>query len=324
MKKHQDIVKSNVMINSYLAGDLTLTSTRLIYACLLQIKSKTDVFDHKRLFVIKGNELADITGRKSKDGYKSLIKAVKENLAQSGFNTKYDVTGQSLFPSDPDDYRYIGIINTIDYRKGSGEVHITFTPAVIPYVTELKGNFTKMMAHHIIPMKSKYGMRLYELCMSWMGTEREFTIEEFRKLFGVENKYKTLKNLKARVLNPALKDIQNHTDLKVQFGQVKSGREVVAFQFAITKRATRSPRISIPTIEEWLNNNPIVSSSLSMKEAIKKYSKDYKAYVASLKGEAPDQERVKDQEEEQQLSLLDSSDVRESVLAEAEKILNDL
>ena len=263
-EKKQDVVKSNAFINSYLTGSLSVISHRLIYACLLQIRSKTEIFDHTKSFIIKGSELADITGRNSKDGYKSLMRAAK-NLEGAGFRTKYLPDGGLLYPDSPDDFDWFAIVHRVRYRKGKGEVQINFAPDVIPYISQLKGNYTKMLKHNLIPMKSRYGMRLYELCISWLGTEREFSIDEFRKLFDVENKYKALKDLKARVLKPALEDIHKYTDLRIKFGQVKSGRRVVAFQFAITKRMIREPGLNV---QQFSNAYPRLTYGKSKLEVI--------------------------------------------------------
>ena len=33
-----------------------------------------------------------------------------------------------------------------------------------------------------MPMRSTYGIRLYELCLQWLGDEREFEVDEFREI----------------------------------------------------------------------------------------------------------------------------------------------
>ena len=68
------------------------------------------------------------------------------------------------------------------------------------------------------------------------GSERELTVDEFRKLLGLGNKYKTVDILKRDVIRPAIKNINKHSDLKVEFGQRKSGRWITHFQFAIIRK----------------------------------------------------------------------------------------
>jgi len=60
-------------------------------------------------------------------------------------------------------------------------------------------------------LKSKYAVMLYELCKDYEKAEiPELTIEEFRKLFGIENKHKRMSDLKKRVLEPAVSEINSN------------------------------------------------------------------------------------------------------------------
>ena len=239
-KSRTDIVKSNAFINSYLSGSaLSLTAARLVYACLLQVKSKNNAFDHERVFIIRSNDLSDITGRKSRNGYKLLIQTCKKELQGSGFTTRYTPNNTLLFPDEPAAKRYISVIDSITYING--EARITFTPSVIPYITELRWNFTLLMANHIMPMKSKYGGRLYELCASWTKPTREIAVSEFRELMGVKDKHPEMSNLKTSVIRPALSDINQYTNLKVKFDQIKIGRNVTSFIFNISKPKKEKP-----------------------------------------------------------------------------------
>jgi plasmid replication initiation protein len=72
---------------------------------------------------------------------------------------------------------------------------------------------------------------------------REIEIDWLRKTWGLETKYKALKDLKKWVIEPAMKDINKHSNLWVKFGQRKAGRRVVEFKFQFgLKKPGQAPK----------------------------------------------------------------------------------
>ncbi len=94
-----------------------------------------------------------------------------------------------------------------------------------------------------MPMGSSYGIRLYELCLQWVGVgcEPEFEIDEFRELLGLGDKYKAVKDLRVRVINPAIIDINKHSKLRVTVNSKKCRRRITHLQFKIIEKSATSP-----------------------------------------------------------------------------------
>jgi plasmid replication initiation protein len=81
-------------------------------------------------------------------------------------------------------------------------------------------------------MTSRYGIRLYELLIQWRSTgERELELDWLRAAWELETKYKAIKDFKKYVIEPALADVNGHSDLWVKWGQRKTGRRVTHLQF---------------------------------------------------------------------------------------------
>lgn len=232
VSKH-DVVKSNALIEAaYNPGNLW--ELRVLMACLAQIKAKESL-DHTRIFSVSANALADITGTAAKSSYGSLKRAMVE--LRDKFLTIH------LTPEGaPARRREINFVNYCDYIESEGRVELTFSPAICPYISQLKSNFTKIMLSHVMPMKSGYGIRLYELCLQWLGDEREFAIADFRRIMGIEDKYLDIGDLKKRVIQPAIKDINTYSNMRVRVGQRKAGRVVTHLQFQITHIEVEEPR----------------------------------------------------------------------------------
>ena len=101
-------------------------------------------------------------------------------------------------------------------------VELVFAPAVVPLITRLEEQFTKYDIEQISELSSAYAVRLYELLICWRSTGKTPVIElaEFRKRIGVlETEYKLMAQLKERVLKLAIDQINEHTDIIVNYEQ---------------------------------------------------------------------------------------------------------
>jgi plasmid replication initiation protein len=80
---------------------------------------------------------------------------------------------------------------------------------------------------------------LYELLICWRSTGKTPVIEldEFRKRIGVlDTEYKLMAQLKERVLNLAIQQINEHTDIIANYEQHKAGRVITGFSFTFTQK----------------------------------------------------------------------------------------
>ena len=230
----EDIVKSNALIEaSYHPG--SLWQMRLLLACLLQIKA-AEKLSHQHEFTITANALADLTGQGARTAYRHLKRAAEE-LRSMYITVNLNPDGSRRSRR----YREINVVGHCDYLEDEGRVSLSFTPKIIPYISDLKTRFTKYQAKYVMPMRSGYGIRLYELCLQWLGDEREFEVDEFKQLLGIEDKYPRIDTLKDKIIRPALRDINTYTDIRVHFGQRKTGRTVTHLQFKIVRPAPETP-----------------------------------------------------------------------------------
>lgn len=135
-------------------------------------------------------------------------------------------------------------VHSIEYYDGEGRITLYFAPKVLPYLSQLSERFTKYKLRNVAKFSSSYSLRLYELLVQWRCKgSREVDIGWLRSMWGLEDKYKSIRDLKRWVLEPAIRDINEHSNLWVQMGQRKRGRRVVAFQFQFGLKAeAKKPR----------------------------------------------------------------------------------
>ena len=91
-------------------------------------------------------------------------------------------------------------------------------------------------------LKSKYAIILYELVKDYEKVEiPEMTIDNFRKLFNIENKYSKIPDLKRRVLEPAIKELNENenVDFLVSYELRKTGKVYTHIKFHVNPKPAR-------------------------------------------------------------------------------------
>ena len=92
--------------------------------------------------------------------------------------------------------------------------------------------FTTIDLLAVSELTSIHAVRLYELLSQFKSTGyRVMTIEDFRFAMDVVNTNKGTKYLKNQVLNPAVKQLNEKSDLFCVVEDSKEGRTIIGFKF---------------------------------------------------------------------------------------------
>ena len=133
-------------------------------------------------------------------------------------------------------------VDKIGYESQSGIIFLRFTQDIVPLITRLEENFTKYELQQVSRLSSSYAIRLYELLIQWRSAGKTpiFDLSIFRQQLGVEaHQYKTMSNFKTYVLDFALKQVNELTDITAKYEQHKKGRSISGFSFSFKpKKAT--------------------------------------------------------------------------------------
>ena len=124
--------------------------------------------------------------------------------------------------------------------------------------------------------KSFYSQRLYELLRLWSRTDKvivkRFKVNQIRFILGVENKYPEYKNFKQRVLNQAIKEINQFGNMSVEIEEIKSGRKVDEIQFTILDHE-----------KKVYFKNEKYTKDISKEKVIELHSKEFKTVTTDSK-----------------------------------------
>ena len=137
-------------------------------------------------------------------------------------------------------------VDKIGYEPKSGIVFLRFTQDIVPLITRLEENFTKYELEQVSRLTSSYAIRLYELLIQWRSTGKTpvFDLSIFRQQLGVEaHQYKTMSNFKTYVLDFALKQVNELTDITAKYEQHKKGRSISGFSFSFKQKKTNSDKV---------------------------------------------------------------------------------
>lgn len=140
-------------------------------------------------------------------------------------------------------------ISQVRYLDSEGAIEIVFTPAVVQGISRINGVkefFTQYLLSQTSQLKSIYSSRLYELLIQWRssGTTPIINLEDFRAQLGVENnQYRLMSDFKKRVLDLAISDINDKTDIKATYRQHKKGRSISGFSFSFKNKKSKAQSI---------------------------------------------------------------------------------
>ena len=121
------------------------------------------------------------------------------------------------------------------YHDGTGTVEVIFTSRVLTHMSMLYETFTSYKLINIGDLKSFHSIRLYELLSQFRATGwRKMLIPDFKLSMGLEkNSYTEMFDLRRRVIDKSIKDINQKTDMLVKYSLEKKGRKIVAVTFYI-------------------------------------------------------------------------------------------
>ena len=158
-----------------------------------------------------------------------IVKALKA-LLESSVQIESGNTGERHWKGFP-------LLSTASYREADKLVKLRFSADMKPFFLHLKDSYTSYLLKDVDNFQKAYTIRIYELCKQYYPKikERKMTIDEFKFLLSSEKKYPRWIDFRNRVILPSLKEINEHSDIFVDFEPVKRGRSVSGVLFKISK-----------------------------------------------------------------------------------------
>ena len=238
------VVQHNDLISSVAKMDKTpLKIFELAVSCI-----DTDNPPKDNIIYMSKTELFAFFDVSDNDKHSRFKKAIQVMQKQAYFNIKENkelgIEYESIVP--------VPYIKWNDYND---EVLLQFQPQIMPYLIDLKKNFTRYALSDVMELNSKYSIILYKwLSMSYNQYEHykdtkqrtqkqlenyqnpEIKVNELRGLTDTLKEYPRFYDFEKAILKGPLGEISTHTSFNVSYEKIKKGRSIDAIRFHIEKK----------------------------------------------------------------------------------------
>lgn len=250
------VVKHNELIRS--SFTLSVVESRIVLLCIAKIDSTRPLM-HTTKFSIHAAEIADIVGIETDGSFYDNLKAATISLT--------DRWVELAQPSEVTSEFRTRWIHAVNYIESEATVELYFAPFIIPFLTELRSNFTKYQVGNVLSFKSPYSIRFYEILKSWGSLgHKQIDAEWIRDTLQLSKAYLRASNLTEKVVKPAVEEINKHSDLQVTYENVLKGRRLVGYSFTFQAKQglvenvkpKKAPTVVKPAeakdpLDEWVN-----------------------------------------------------------------------
>lgn len=217
------VVKDNSLINA--SYSLGLVEQRIMLLAIVEARETGQGIDTDTFLEVHAQHYADRFDIDVNNAYAMLAEATLTLFNRQVTYMAYDEK------RNKPEKRVVRWVSGISYVEGSGVVKLRFAPEVVPLITRLERNFTSYELEQVKNLNI-YSTRLYEVLICWRSVGKvTITLEELRNKLGLMEEYSRLEAFKRRVLDPAVKQVNEHTDITVEYEQHKQGRVITGFTF---------------------------------------------------------------------------------------------
>ncbi|TPG59475.1 replication initiation protein [Hymenobacter nivis] len=214
-----------------------------IFFYLLSCLQRNDAPDKEYTIYVK--DIEQLTGRQW--NYQQMREATAD-MGSRVFEVEDDQTYQQMW-----------MFQKVEYIKGEGCLEIQLAAPIRPYLFNLKDNFTSYQLQSALKLSSKYAKRIYQLVSQWKDKEttRTYSLDEFKQMLYLKDpkgkapeQFQNISQLKVRVLDIAVRQVSEHTDLKIDYLLIKKSRAYDAVRFTITRQLPPQPPIPFEQPDE--------------------------------------------------------------------------
>ena len=267
------VVKSNQVIEA--SYRLSVVEQRVVLSAIAKIPKMCEVSDDE-IYTVSIQDLQAL-GVHEKTAYRDLKEAV---------NRLYE---RSISLVIDDKLIKMRWVQRIEFTENQSIVALRFSKDILPFISNVKANFTQYMLSEVSKMQGAYSVRIYELLTQYKSVgERSIAIDDLRVMLDLGARYKTTGNLIAWVIDPSIEEINEQTDLKVTAKPQKAGRKFTHIKFTIKQKQkpkTLDPKRDPSTVDMFCNLSDsqinTYSSVLSKVHSISDLggNKDYQAFA---------------------------------------------
>lgn len=237
--KNDLVKKSNSLNEAHYF--LTVTEYRILhmaFSTLAECDVNPEFFRNVR-FTIRARDYMELYGVDRATAYQALREA-SERLFDRYF-TYDELVDKNLMLYERIKSRWV---TKIGYQDSQAYITFFLSDDVLSMVGNLKEQYTYLNLYKLANLTSIYAIRVYEMLMQWRKTKVVpiIELEELRVRLGIaDNEYPRMYDFKNRVLDMAINQINEFTDITANYEQIKNGRKITGFKFSY-KDKVKAPK----------------------------------------------------------------------------------
>ena len=260
------IAMDNSIVTS--AYNLSVNEQRLIYCALKQMPKydpknpNRQPLDPKTPFYITRDDFIEL-GANPDNVAKEIRQATRELMKKSLFVQttegirefhwlsevlRYDRNAEQKlrekYPNPSDYKKYINalkmynLIDALPTHQVDDNIiaKVVFHEKIIPLLSDLRASFTQFLLSDVAEFNSIYSYRIYQLFMQYLNKVTgkgwvQIDFYDLRFMLMLLDKYPLTADFKKRVIDPAIKEVNEKSPLKAKYELLKKGRKYTAVKF---------------------------------------------------------------------------------------------
>ena len=254
-KKETTIVESNTLLEA--RHSFNLVELKMLLMVIAKIKKEDKDFTPYRIYASEFRDLSAVKGHHAY--YKYLLK------------TSRALRRKEIVIQTEKGHLITGYFSDIELYKNDGYMDFYISPKMLPYLLQLKREFTVYDIRNVINCKSVHSIRLYQLLKQYEKIgQRAITLKVLKFTLGLDpDQYPRWNNFRARILEISRKELKKHSDIYFEYETKRLGRKVDKVIFTIKKQ--RQQRLFDQKPEPTLSDaTPAASYHKSAEETIKR------------------------------------------------------
>jgi len=212
------IKKSSIIMKS--KYDLSIYAIQLLN--IVVTKTEEDVY----IYSIKKDELFSLFDKDISVIYKQIKKAIKELMSKV------------IIIKNGNEEMFLHFVDKVIYKKRQ-DIVFYIDKDMLSILIEYKNNYLKYHIKNMKNLRKPYSLRLFEELKNKYEIQKKYkreisySIDELRDFFMCSDKY-DFYDIKRRLLEPAIKEINQHTDIYVTYKTETDGNRVYNVVFYVT------------------------------------------------------------------------------------------
>ena len=254
---------------------LTKYEQRMMIAICSQLNKNADEFETVR---VRAKDLAEFCKFKGQDAYRKVHSTILKLMSRT-----------LQIQKDDGKWYLTHWLQSAEYLEG-GIIEYCIDQRLKPDLLQLKSAYLSTSAEPLMNFSRDYSARLYFILKKLVRLRTYiYDLDFFVDRFQLGKTYKQISNLKNRVLEPAIAEINEKSDILVRHDYIKEGRAYTKIQFIIFLKdeknedlKTDKKEIAPPALADEAEQPPQLTSSSAVDTAEPTKSTEHSAGVALL------------------------------------------